>query len=339
MHRLRQALASTTVRLAGSYLLIIMLMSISFSIVFYKTSSHELGRQVPPPSVFGVRRFEDFNSQGPGIDSFFEERIAQGRRALLTKLITLNVFTLGAGSVVSYYLARRTLRPIEANLEAQSQFVSDASHELRTPLTALQTSNEVALRKPKLTNSEARQLLTYNVQEVEKLKQLTSALLGLARQDANDTRLGKTRLQDIVADALNVIVTSAVAKDVAIEDTVADIAVMANRLSLVQALVTILDNAIKYSPPHTTVYVSAASENNQAMLRVRDDGPGIAAKDLPHIFDRFYRADQSRGKQQVDGYGIGLALAKKIISQHSGRITVDSQLGAGSTFIITLPLA
>lgn len=316
-----------------------MLMSIGFSVVFYNTSSHELGRQLPPPSSFGVNRYADFQGSGPRIDDFFEDRISEGRHQLLLKLIFVNITALLVGGIISYSLARRTLEPIEKNMEAQAQFVSDASHELRTPLTVLQTTNEVALRRKNISTAEAKKLLTFNIQEAEKLRNITDNLLRLAKLE-NDT-LDRTSVPatDIVSDALNMVVGSAVAKDIAIEDSVRkDVQVHADKASLTQALTTVIDNAIKYSPVKSIVRVVVTADNHNAYFVIADEGPGISAENLPHIFERFYRADESRNKQQHEGFGIGLSIAKKIIDKHGGEISVISS-ESGATFTIKVPLS
>jgi len=341
VNRVRSFARTSTARLSLSYLAIIMLMSIGFSIVFYNASSHELGRpprddssQSADPTGFGPRYARD-----PQFDEFLQQRAEEGRQALRNRLIVLNLAALAAGCALSYYLARRTLQPIEANMEAQAQFVSDASHELRTPLTALQTTNEVALRKPKLSAAEARDLLEHNVAEVAKLQSLTDGLLKLARQDNQPVSHSPVSLQEVTGDAMNTIIHQAQAKDIAIEDNVPPMLVSGDQPSLSQAVVILLDNAVKYSPQGSTVHLSASQQGKYALLAVRDAGQGISAKDLPHIFDRFYRADQSRNKQTVDGYGIGLSMAKKIIDQHHGEIIASSVEGKGSAFTLKLPLS
>jgi two-component system sensor histidine kinase CiaH len=333
---LKHFFTSTTGRLAASYLAIIMLMSVGFSVVFYHTSSQELGRQLPPQSFFDDRGYD---GPRPLISDFFENRIAEGRHILLARLILLNIVTLLVGSGLSYYLARRTLQPIERNLEAQAQFVSDASHELRTPLTVLQTTNEVALRRKNISAEAARGVFRQNIEEVEALKTLTDSLLRLAKQDENYLVLKPVSLQDIASEGLNHIVQLAQDKQMEIQDTTQPVKVLAEKQSLVQAAIILLDNAVKYSPPKSTLHIEGYKQGKYGYLKVRDEGQGIRASELPHIFDRFYRASQSRNKQQVDGYGIGLSLAQKIMQQLDGEILVESTPGKGSTFILKLQLA
>jgi len=329
---------STTARLGLSYLAIIMLMSISFSFVFYNTSSRALDREVPQrlPRVYR----EDILSQnGLDINDYLQQRINEGRHELLVRLVSLNLLILIGGAALSYLLARRTLEPIEANMDAQAQFVSDASHELRTPLTALQTMNEVALRKTKISSNEAKEVFGNNISEVTKLRQLTDSLLNLARNDNTVRFLEPVALSEAVTEALNTVLSAASAKQITIEDNVPKISVLGDSLSLIQATVALLDNAIKYSPEKSKVYVTAEVDGEYAMLKIRDEGAGIQPVHLPHIFDRFYRADASRSKQGSEGYGVGLALAKKIIEQQAGEIGVESTPDKGSTFTIKLFLA
>ena len=328
---------STTARLAASYLAIIMVLSIGFSFVFYNTSANELGRQVPPPSDF-----EGYNLFGkaPDYHTFFQQRIAEGQDHLLRKLFLLNLLALILGMALSYYLARRTLKPIENAMEAQSRFVADASHELRTPLTAVLASNEVALRKPKLNLAQAKDVLRSNVEEMTKLKGLSEGLLSLAqREDDNTLVLIPVSLQDVASEAMNWGLKAAQAKQIAIQDAVPDIKVLGDMQSLVQATAILLDNAIKYSPKGSTIHLSGSEDGIRGLLSVQDEGIGISVDDLPHIFDRFYQSDLARSKSEVSGYGIGLSIAHKILEQHNGKISVTSKPKKGSVFKLEIPLA
>jgi two-component system sensor histidine kinase CiaH len=337
LHGIRQFLGSTTFRLASSYLLIIMVLSIAFSAVIYQVSWHEIGRQVPPPSFFGQRE-EDHRQNDPDYQNYFKQRINEGRGALVERLVILNVGVLVGGAFLSYLLARRTLEPIEDVMHAQSRFVTDASHELRTPLTALLATNEVALRKPKLGAAEARNVIQSNTEELTKLKDLSDGLLSLAVSRGKLVR-EPVALATIVSDAVDTVEPYAAGKQIEIQAKLENLEVVADRMSLTQALVILLDNAIKYSPDKTQVTIETKRKGKAAQLRVIDQGIGIDQADLPHIFDRFYRVDNSRSKQTADGYGIGLSIAQNISLQHQGKLTAESQSGKGSTFTITLPLA
>ena len=327
----KRFLRSATTRLAASYLGVIFALSAGFSYVLYKLATHELDRQIPPLFMFHPERPEPDDYL-----HFFQRRIEEGQGHLLGRLIILNLVVLIVGAAISYYLARRTLRPIEQAMEAQNRFVTDASHELRTPLTAIITSNEVALRKPNLSLNQAKDVIQSNIEEMVKLQTLSDGLLSLARQDSGGIHLEPVSLQDIASEAMNRVLPTAQAKHIAIEDKVPAVKVMGDGQALIQALAIFLDNAIKYSPEKSTVHLGGSSKDGQAAISVKDEGIGIASKDLPRIFDRFYRADPSR---TAKGHGIGLSIAQKIVDQHDGRIKVSSKPGKGSTFEMQLPLA
>lgn len=345
LRRLVNMLTSTTGRLALTYLMIIMVMSVGFSVVFYKTSSRELGRQIPPDAFFNRKAQIDAengfirSNKPPSVDKFLHERVEEGRNTLLMHLIFLNGVALVVGSVVSYKLARRTLQPIEVAMESQAQFVSDASHELRTPLAAIRASNEVALRKPKLSAAEARQLIVQNTEDVVRLSELSEALLGLVPHEGRGPKLGKVSLQSVVTEAMNQCIPQAQKHGVSIDDAVQDLSVHGEESGLVRAVIILLDNAIKYSHSHGTVYVSARARGKYAYLKVRDEGIGIRASDVSHIFRRFYRADAARTKGVRHGYGLGLAIAQQLVAAQHGEILVKSTLGEGSSFTIKLPLS
>jgi len=331
-------LRSTSGRLAMTYLVIIMLMSLGFSIVLYKTSSNQLGNQIPSPTLISGGFAP--NGFGPDVENFLQQRIDTGRHALLIKLIWLNVITLGAGATVSYFLARRTMRPIEDAMEAQTQFVSDASHELRTPLTAIRASNEVAIRKSNLNLKDAKQTIKQNTEDVIRLQELTDGLLHLvSNQEQTNHKPVPVSLQEAAAEAMNQVVQWAQTKDITVSDEIVNVEVLGNKQSLPQIMTILLDNAIKYSEPKTTVTLKSSVIGKFAYLHVRDHGMGIRATDLPHIFQRFYRADRSRSKDQRDGYGLGLSIAEKLVKQLDGEIIVESTPGQGSTFTIKLPLS
>lgn len=327
-------LRTDTARLMLTYLSIIMIMSLSFSAVLYVASTGQLERQRPPRSAVGMT--EDFPVQTPnGFRSFINKRIEEGKREIFAKLAIINLLVLAGGSIFSYYLARRTLEPIEAAMEAQSQFVSDASHELRTPLTALRTTNEVALRRHKLTLADARATIQDNLDEIARLQQLTDGLLRLSTNQLSVT-LGTVKLQEVIDTALTTVAPKAAQKRIAVDNRMPALTLSADTGALTQIMTILLDNAIKYSADDTTITLSAAQDSKGGTyIHVTDQGIGISAHDIAHIFTRFYRADESRSRTQ--GYGLGLPIAHKLVQAHSGTLSVESSLGHGSTFTVYLP--
>jgi signal transduction histidine kinase len=306
--------------------------------VFYKTSVREIGRQVPPAAFFSDGEGGTVGGGGNFV-TFFQNRVSEGRHALLMRLIFLNILALIIGAAISYWLARRALKPIEDAMDAQTRFSSDASHELRTPLTALRTRNEVTLRKRQLDTAEAKKVIRSNLDEIIKLENLTDGLLKLSRKNGRDIVKQPVLLQEIANEAMNRVIESAQAKSIKIDEEVPPVRVMADNQGLTQAVVILLDNAIKYSPDNSSIVIGGHRAAKYGVIRVTDKGPGIRATDLPHIFERFYRADSSRTKDGENGYGLGLAIAQKIVEQHGGEIQVQSEQGEGSTFSIRIPLA
>lgn len=326
-------LKKDVLRLTLTYLAIIMVMSLLFSGIFYGTATHELDRRpqrgAPASNITTISDAE--------FSEYLDQRSAESRGVLIADIIGVNVMILIAGTFLSYFLAERTLKPIEDNMEAQIQFVSDASHELRTPLTALRTANEVALRDKKLTPAKAREVMHENVQDIIRLQSLTDSMLGLLRDEPTVHHV--VVMSEVVADAMTIVAAQAVEKHIAIDDRTANVRVVGHMDSLVRLIVIILDNAIKYSEPGTTISVSSSTIAKYVTLSITDQGMGMEPETLKHVFTRFYRADKARSSTTTSGYGLGLPIAKKIIDAHSGRIEMASKLGAGTTVIVYLPLA
>lgn len=324
----------TTLRLAATYLAIIMLMSVGFSLVFYITSLHQLSQL---PSTGGHPNFIGRILFSPEAAQYLQQQIDASKVVLLQRLILLNVVALVAGGLLSYVLARRTLQPIEAAMERQVQFVSDASHELRTPLTAIQTSNEVALRNPKLTLREAKELIRSDTEDIKRLRDLADGLLSLASQGHDNLEVKPVELQEVVSEAMTQIAHRVIEKDVVFQNNLGDVGVQSDRNGLVQLLVILLDNAVKYSHRGGAIHLTAQQKGSYVYIAVRDEGIGIAGQDLPHVFQRFYRADGAR--THSGGYGLGLSIAEHIAASNRGSISVTSEVGEGSTFTVKLPMA
>lgn len=312
-----------------------MLISIVFSVGLYRVSSDDLDRNINNQVSYyrGFLSPFDLNNYS----QIRQHQLNQDRSHLKANLIALNVVVFALGGVVSYALARRTLEPIEESLEAQKRFAADASHELRTPLTAMQSETEVALRDPKISKTEAVALLKSNLEEVAKLRDLSDGLLRLANQNGKSGSVHDVDLPVAAKAAVERLSKAAESKNIKITEKYAAARTRGDKQNLVDLTAILLDNAIKYSPSGSEVIVSTNQRGKHGVLRVEDHGQGIAAVDLPRIFERFYRADTSRNKDQADGYGLGLALARKIAEAHNGHIEVKSTVGKGSTFTVYLP--
>ena len=327
-------------KLAGLYLAIMMAISLFFSLNVYQLSVQEFDRGLRRPGpTENHAPFNSFPAIVEELNREHEQFYQAAKRRVLDRLVVINLAILLGGGFLSYYLALRTLKPIEEAHEALERFTADASHELRTPITAMRSENEVALMNPKLTLQQAKQQLTSNIEELEKLTNLSEGLLRLASLENTDLSMEEIKVNSLVNKALQRVLPLAEKKNILINNKVKDTsAVYGDEGNLVEALVILLDNAIKYSPPKTQVTVMAVNKQKTIALQITDKGIGIKATELPYIFERFYRADSSRSKAVVSGYGLGLAIAKNIAVMHGGSLEATSQIGKGSIFTITLPL-
>ena len=223
----------------------------------------------------------------------------------------------------------------------QRRFVADASHELRTPVAVIRSMTDLALLE-ELTLQESRQMLGNINSEAERLSHLISELLALARSDEGKTllELEPIRLdhlvEGVVANAEIMAMEHYTALHVHITKSVT---VLGDEARLIQALINLLDNAIVYTNAGGHITVSVEQREHTAELTIRDTGIGIAPEHIPHLFERFYRVDPARVRTDGNSSGLGLAIVEWVIHAHGGTITVESQVGQGSTFFITLPLA
>jgi two-component system, OmpR family, sensor kinase len=227
-------------------------------------------------------------------------------------------------------------RQTEQSLQAQRRFVADASHELRTPLTTIRGNLGLLQRQPPITEEDERAVLGDMVDETNRLIRLTNNLLTLARSDAGRAlRCMPVPIGPLVDDVCRQARLLGEQCTIGCEE-VPDMNVLGDQDAIKQVLLILLDNALKYTPAGGTITIGAECADRVAALRIHDTGPGIAPDDLPHIFERFYRSDESR---TGSGAGLGLAIAQELIEAQHGEITVESEPGKGSTFAVTLPLA
>jgi signal transduction histidine kinase len=341
---------STRIKLTAFYLLIIMSVSTIFSLVIFSGINNELNHLEDFQRARQARIEQwshDFDIPVP-IQSNTDE-IEAARLRLILVLALINGGILGISGLAGYFLAGRTLRPIQAMVDEQTRFISDASHELRTPLTALRSEIEVTLREKNLTPKDARETLTSNLEEVVGLQTLSDSLLELTN-NTNGIAHASVSLETVIKHAVKSVKFAADQKEISIKLNVKQMTVLGDETKLIRLFVILFDNAIKYNPSKTKVSVVAKKTDHTVSVTVEDNGTGIKQEDLAHIFERFYRADKSRTKE-VSGYGLGLSIAQKIVSQHHGSISVKStelksepnsrkqHTNNGTQFIIKIPLA
>lgn len=263
-------------------------------------------------------------------------------------MLSTLLYVLGVGGLASIviaiftglFLAKRALIPIQLSWEKQQQFIADASHELRTPLSVILLNLERLFRSPGRTIEEESEHILVSMQETKRLNKLVADLLTLARSDSNELQLLKktVNLGELIENSIQTFRQLAAVKGIRIETQIQHpLELSGDQERLQQLLVILLDNALKYTDEQGTITVSCRREGNAIALSVKDTGVGISPQDIPYIFDRFFRADKMRSRQQ-EGTGLGLSIAKWIVDAHGGKIRAESEEGEGTRIYVQLPL-
>jgi signal transduction histidine kinase len=231
----------------------------------------------------------------------------------------------------------QTLERLEVLFTSQHRFIADVSHELRTPLTVIK-GNVDLMRRMKSFDPESLDSID---EEANRLTRLVTDLLVIAKAEAGSLPLTKSavELDTLLMEVFNEMRVLAGTRVRVRLMEIDQLRVTGDRDRLKQVLINLIANAIKFTPTGGEVFLSLGRSGEHAKVIVRDTGPGIPADDLPHIFDRFYRAEKSRTRSGMSGFGLGLSIAHWIVEQHGGRIEVSSQEGKGTTFAVWIPLA
>ncbi len=332
---------SARVQLTAWYLLIIMIVSIFFSVAFYKSSTEEIQRVIHHIE----RRQQGSLDKTPLLPPDFHsvvtvQDLEESEQHVLFVLIIINMVIFIFSGAGGYFLAGRTLDPIKTMVDEQNRFITDSSHELRTPLTALRSEMEASLLQEKISEEEFRKLIKSNLEEVQSLQLLSDNLIKLSQFESinGDGNKEEISLLAIINSAIKKVSSMSNKKHISIENKIKDCVVTGDKNRLIELFVIFLDNAIKYSPKNTVIKVQSDVQDHNVSILIIDQGVGIAKEDLQHIFDRFYRTDKSRSKTDASGYGLGLSIAKKIVEVHKGTISVESKQQKGTTFIVQLPI-
>jgi len=323
-------------RLTGIYAVLLLAVLVISTVTTHSVFSNRLearflarGPQpfIPPPQILQIGR----------------EAREQVRRELITSLVWVNG-TLFIGAVgLSYILAGLTLRPIQKAYEQQRRFLSDASHELRTPLAILQTDLENELDNAKASTQEKEHSQSH-LEEVRRMGKIVKDLLLISRLDGENQLASPQEIVDLkeivtatakrlqgYADKHNIkVIASPMARET-------PLTVIANKEPLLQAISNLVKNGIDYNKPDGNVVVSLKHNKNTAFITVSDTGIGIAEEEIPKLFDRFYRVDQSRSRQ-MGGSGLGLSIVQSVIHSYGGSVHIKSKLEEGTTITLTLPL-
>lgn len=265
-------------------------------------------------------------------------------KMLLIMMVIISLVFLIIAAFAGHLLAGKAMIPIKQAFSRQREFVADASHELRTPLSILQTSVEaVQADNDQKLSAFSIQVLDDMKSEVRRMTRLVTDLLTLARADAGATNILKEKF-DLAAMAeplIRSVQPLAVAKGINLAMSGDEaVPIMADRERVSQLLLILVDNAIKYTPAGGKVEVSltrTTTPKAAVTIAVHDTGEGISENERNLIFERFYRSDKARSREE-GGTGLGLSIAKWIVDVHGGKIKVESTPGKGSSFIVSLPL-
>lgn len=255
-------------------------------------------------------------------------------------LIGLGGFSIVLVGGASWWLAGRALRPAQDAWERQQRFIASASHELRTPLTLIRASAEVALRGTPIEQTDQQELLADVLAESDHMRRLVDDLLTLSRLDSGHLPLHyKTvDLAPLLAEIQRQTARlgSKRGSMVVLGDVTGSVRADPERLR--QVVLILIDNALRHTPHGGRITIGSQPEGKHMHVYVTDTGSGIAPEHLPHIFERFYRADAARGRESGNA-GLGLAIAQGLVEAMNGRIHIESVVGRGTTATITLPTA
>lgn len=292
----------------------------------------------PLPEVVRHSDFQNFVTRALASPGQVDGEVILRDRLLQLRGTTLrDLQGLAFGALIVIHDVTR-LRRLE---QARRDFAANVSHELKTPITSIKGFVETLLAGAMQETENARSFLQIIARHADRLNEIIDDLLSLSRIE-QDSEQGKIALatgglKEVLDNAIQVCRERAAAKDIEIDLTCPDdLAAMINAPLLLQAVVNLIDNAVKYSPAARPVQVEASRDPGEVVIQVRDQGPGIAPEHLPRLFERFYRVDPGRSRK-VGGTGLGLAIVKHIAQAHGGYVTLKSAPGKGSAFLIHLP--
>ena len=260
-------------------------------------------------------------------------------RTLILNCLLVWALAMAAFFFVGLFLSSLALRPVETAWKQQRQFVADASHELKTPLTVILANTGIVLAHPSDTVAVQSKWLEYTQEEARQMKGLVEDLLFLAKSDAarQEFQTAQVDLSELVQGCLLPFEPVAFEAGVRLDAQVDPGLMLTGDEAQLRRLVRILlDNGVKYAGAEGAVSLTLTRQQDKLRLTVRNTGTPIPPEHLPHLFERFYRADAARHRAQ-GGYGLGLAIARAIVEHHRGRISVSSSAESGTVFTVLLP--
>jgi heavy metal sensor kinase len=269
------------------------------------------------------------------------DEIARGAERITSRSLSERLPVAHSGDEIERLslALNRMIARLDESFQYIGRFTADASHELRTPLTVLRGELEAIAQRPRLDGG-LRETVGSSLEETERLTRIVESLLAISRLDAGEAQMERVRfdLAELAATTTEQMRLLAEDKRIILEcRTNGQVEIIGDRARLKQVIVNLVDNAIKYTPEGGAVGVVVSAENGRAVMLVEDNGVGVPADALPHLFERFYRVDKARSRQ-MGGVGLGLAIVKSIVAAHGGQINVESAEGKGSRFIVEAPM-
>lgn len=326
-----QSYKQTRVNLTLLYFGIILVIVAFFSTIIMFDQSRELDR------LERVRISWETGNASPVFQPIVEQRISQIESIVneiklntVATIVVLDTFILLTAFIVSYYLAAQTLKPIMRIIHKQQQFIADASHELKTPITTIKAETEVVLKEPKVAQTAVKDYAKSVLEETNSLSDLVNQLLQIAKSDngVNHTEFQDVDITKLLSAEVEKFQLIAQARNIKLSANIqSKLKWQTNPDKFCQLLKIVLDNAVKYNKEKGSIKISAEADADKLKVDIADTGIGISKQDLPHIFDRFYRAATDRHEP---GFGLGLAIAKQLCNELHADISVDSEPGKGT---------
>ena len=328
-------------RLTISYLIIISIISISLSSIIFKVinqitlenlqrEERRIQKSIPP-------EFRELNQGLPQI-SFSENAFETIKYQNFVALSFFNLVVISISGIIGYWLAGKSLEPIEENDRKQKEFIGNAAHELKTPLTSIKTSLEVSLKDTNLDLSEAKNVINSALEDVDTMNNLVKNLLKLERSQELKLNISEVNLTELVNKSILKFKNQILTKKIVVNKNIKTSLFYCDEQLLSELFAILIDNSIKFSDTYGELTINIKNDEDFLNIEFTDNGLGIPKEKIPFIFDRFYTGDTSRNKDINEGFGLGLAIAKEIVGKHRGEISVESEENKFTTFKINLSI-
>ncbi len=319
----RDEFLTTRIRLTVLYTGLSVIFLVAFSFVLYNSLFSRLAQ----------------SAQETILDQTVREAVLAKAEDIIKNLIFLgDSVVLVIVMVVGFFLTKKTLQPIQESMKKQNRFIADASHELRTPLAVMKTGIDISLRRKNLSSDDARKMLEGTLKEVNLLTALSNDLLSISKGHLSDITYEKIYLPDILQRKIERLKNIAERKNISLTlsgSAPKDKFIMGNDFMLSQAFYNLIHNALVYTPDGGEVRVSYGVRQNYFTVSIADTGIGIPKEALPHIFEPFYRVDNS---DEANGSGLGLSIVKSHVEMHNGTVGARSEIGKGTVMTVSLPV-